>query len=181
MEQHMDETSARILDPAYLDGMEGRPIEDIRAMRGECQDVETGLSYLRRVVQGRLDIVDAELARRRGGGDAADLSDLIEQLPSILSDHLRAPGNGRLPSSIGPGRPDEELEAKLDALVAEANLDAITELDEANLAQARDALATLEGEVSARRRALFDRIDALQAELTRRYKSGEASVESLLR
>ena len=34
--------------------------------------------------------------------------------------------------------------------------------------------------VSSRRRALFDHIDALQAELTRRYKTGEASVESLL-
>ena len=37
-------------------------------MRAECQEVETGLSFLRRVVQGHLDIVAAELAptpRRR--------------------------------------------------------------------------------------------------------------------
>jgi len=177
----MDDHIARILDPGYLGDLPARSIEEIRSMRAECQDVETGLSYLRRVVQGRLDIVDAELARRRSGGDPADLSSLIERLPEILGDHLRAPGNGRLPSSLGPGRPDAELEARLDALVAEADLDAITEVDEAHLVTARDALAELEIEVSTRRRSLFDCIDGLQAELTRRYKTGEASVESLLR
>ena len=35
--------------------------------------------------------------------------------------------------------------------------------------------------MSRRRRSLHERIDALQAEITRRYRTGEASVESLLR
>ena len=81
-------------------------------MRAECQEVETGLSFLRRVVQGRLDIVAAELARRRDGGEPADLAALVEQLPTILADHLRAPGNGRLPNTLGPGHLDAELEAR---------------------------------------------------------------------
>jgi hypothetical protein len=34
--------------------------------------------------------------------------------------------------------------------------------------------------VSDLRRNLFDRIDAIEAELTRRYRTGEASVDSLL-
>jgi hypothetical protein len=177
----MDDQVARILDASYLDDLGGRSTDDVRSMRAECQEVETGLSYLRRVVQGRLDIIDAELERRRGGGDPGDLSDLIERLPEILGDHLRAPGNGRLPATLGQGRPDPELEAKLDAIVAEIDLDATNDVDDASLSAARDALADLEGEVSSRRRALFDRIDALQAELTRRYKTGEATVESLLR
>jgi hypothetical protein len=176
----MDESVARILDPAYLEGLEGRSIEDIRSMRAACQEIETGLSFFRRVVQGRLDIADAELARRREGGDSGDLTSLIERLPEILSDHLRAPGNGRLPTSLGPGRPDEELHARLDAIVADHRLDSITEIDDDALAAAREALAELEAEVSRRRRAMFERIDTLQAELTRRYRSGEASVDSLL-
>ena len=176
----MDETIARILDSAYVADIADRPIEDVRAMRAECQDVETGLSYLRRVVQGRLDIVHAELTRRRGG-DAGDLASLIDQLPEILGDHLRAPGNGRLPVSLDPGRIDPELQARLDAAVAAADADAITEVPEERLVTARDVLAELEQDISTRRRALFDRIDELQAELTRRYKSGEASVESLLK
>jgi hypothetical protein len=43
-----------------------------------------------------------------------------------------------------------------------------------------DALSALEVRVSGCRRDLFERIDALQAEITRRYKTGEATVDSLL-
>ena len=43
-----------------------------------------------------------------------------------------------------------------------------------------EKLSAYEADVSARRKALFEQIDALQAEITRRYKTGEASVESLL-
>ena len=43
-----------------------------------------------------------------------------------------------------------------------------------------DQLAAFEQRVSGHRRDLFERIDALQAEITRRYKTGEASVDSLL-
>ena len=48
------------------------------------------------------------------------------------------------------------------------------------LRQVTDALAEFERQVSGRRRAMFDRIDALQAEIVRRYRSGEANVDSLL-
>ena len=41
-------------------------------------------------------------------------------------------------------------------------------------------LDELEREVSDLRRQVFDCIDALQAEITRRYRTGEANVESLL-
>lgn len=175
----MDETTERLLDPAYLDDLEHRAIEDIRSMRAECQDVETGLSYLRRSVQGRLDIVAAELQRREAGGDPADIARLVEQLPTILGDHLRAPGNGRLPNTLGPGHVDEELQARLDALVA--TLDDLAALSTDDLRSAQQELTDLESVISGRRRELFDRIDSLQAELTRRYRTGEASVESLLR
>lgn len=176
-----DDTTARILDPGYLADLAGRSTDDVRAMRAECQDVETGLSYLRRVLQGRLDIVGAELERRRSGGEPADLSALIERLPQILGDHLRAPGNGRLTSTLEPAAVDRELEARFDTVVAEHDLDAITDVDDDRLVAARDALTALEQEVSTRRRSLFDAIDQLQAELTRRYRTGEASVDSLLR
>jgi hypothetical protein len=176
----MDDTIARILDPAYLADLDTRPIEDIRAMRAECHEVETGLSFLRRVVQGHLDIVAAEVARRRDGGDPDDVTALVDRLPQILADHLRAPGNGRLPTTLGPGRPDSELEDRLTTLVASSGIDVLETVGDDELAQACDDLSELEQEASARRRALFDRIDALQAELTRRYRTGEASVESLL-
>ena len=174
-----DETTEPLPEPDDLVGIQERPIEEIRSMRAECQDVETGLSYLRRVVQGRLDIVAAELNRRRSGGDPADVSRLIEQLPAILADHLRAPGLGRLPSTLGPGKVDSGLQSRVDAVVEE--LDDLAAVTDDQLVDGRERLAELEHEISERRRAMFDRIDALQAELTRRYRTGEASVESLLR
>jgi hypothetical protein len=177
----MEDTIARILDPAYVAALETRPIEDIRSMRAECQEVETGLSYLRRVIQGHLDIVAAELARRREGGEPTDVHALVDRLPEILADHLRAPGNGRLPTTLGPGRPDEELDDRLATIVSTSGIDALEVVGDDELRTACDELSELEQEASHRRRALFDRIDALQAELTRRYRTGEASVESLLK
>ena len=149
-------------------------------MRAECQEVETGLSFLRRVAQGHLDIVAAEIARRRDGGEPADVAALVDRLPEILADHLRAPGNGRLPTTLGPGRPDSELEERLADIVAASGIDTLESVDDDALRQVCDDLSELEQEASTRRRALFDRIDGLQAELTRRYRTGEASVESLL-
>lgn len=177
----MDATVERILATGYLADLEARPIEEIRAMRTESASVETGLSYLRRVVQGRLDIVAGELSRRRDGGDPGDLTELIERLPEILADRTRSPGLGRLPQTLGQGTPEPELEAKLDQICGGGDLDRLPDIDDERLVALREELTAFEHEVSGRRRELFDVIDALQAELTRRYRTGEASVESLLR
>jgi hypothetical protein len=174
-----DDATDRLLDPALLEGLEQRPIEEIRTLRTDCQAIETGMSFLRRVVQGRLDIVAAEVRRREEGGDPADVGPLVEQLPEILAGHLRAPGLGRLPSGVGPGKVDAELEARIDAAVAD--LDDLSSLGDDRLVAIQGSLADIEHEISERRRALFARIDVLQAELTRRYRAGEATVESLLR
>lgn len=148
-------------------------------MRRECQAVETTLSYLRRLVQGRHDIVAGELDRRRTGGAPGDLSALIERLPDILSDRTRSDGPGRLPQTMEPGELSGRLVDQLDAIVVEVHLDEPDQLAEAELDRIGARLDELEQEVSALRRSLFDRIDMLAAELTRRYKSGEASVDSL--
>jgi hypothetical protein len=170
----------RILGAEYLGELERRAMPDVRTMRAECQEIETGLSYLRRLVQGRLDIVGAELQRRREGAEPGDLSELISQLPEILSDRTRAPGLGRLPQLLAPGEIDAEFTARLDDIMGDHDLESLPGLDDEELNHVREQLEALEREVSDRRRQLFDRIDTLQGEITRRYRTGEASVESLL-
>jgi hypothetical protein len=155
-------------------------VPELRRLRAECQSVETQLSYLRRLVQGRHDIVTAEQARRLRGGDPDDVHGLVEQLPEILSDRIRAPGPGRLPSSIEPPEPSGRLVDRLGSINEAVPLDAPDALGDDDLAAAAGQLADLEGEVSALRRAMFDRIDAIEVELTRRYADGEAHVEDLL-
>ena len=171
----------RILAPDYLQGLQERTLEQVRAMRTECQEVEVGLSYLRRLAQARLDIIGSELTRRTGGGDPHDLSELISNLPRILADRVRSPGVGRLPQQMAPAVSEADLSAQVDAIVDTNRLTALPDLDDDEVQALRDALDAFEQEVSGRRRELHQRIDALQAEITRRYRTGEASVETLLK
>ena len=146
----------RILDPSYLGDLPSRSIDDVRAMRHECQAVETGLSYLRRMVQGRLDIVGLELERRATGGEPVELADLISRLPETLADRTRTPGFGRLPQLMEPGDVDDDLEDELDAIVHPSDLAGLNELDDTAL------------------RALADRL-ADDRERRRRHRAGEAA------
>ena len=61
-----------------------------------------------------------------------------------------------------------------------AHLADLPSVDDATLQAMADQLTDFEQRVSGYRRDLFERIDALQAEITRRYKTGEASVDTLL-
>jgi len=171
----------RVLGPDPVGDLGAISVAEIRVQRDECRAVEDKVSYLRRLVQGRLDIVEADLRRRAAGTDASDLPSLVEQLPGILSDRVRGPGSGpgRLPSSILPPDDDELLD-ELDAVASPGALDSLSTLSDEEVQEMATRFGELEHRVSERRRALFSRIDALQAELARRYKSGEANVGSVL-
>ncbi len=167
-------------DEAYLAGLEQRSLDDVRAMRSQCQELESQVSYVRRLAQGRLDIVDAELSRRREGRPPSDVAEMVAALPSTLGRHLTAPGSGKRPTTIEPIEPEPELLAPLDRVLDVDALGALPSKSDVELAEIRTELAAVETDLSARRRLLFDRLDALSAEITRRYRTGEASVESLL-
>ncbi len=151
----------------------------LRAARDRAVGTETGLSYLRRMVQGPLDLVRGELERRAGGGHA-DLADLVEDLPRILSES-GGPGGGRLPQTLQPGDVDPALSARLDAITAGGMriADVPTESDEELVALAGE-LDTLERTVSRRRRIMHRAIDLLNVELAGRYRSGAATVDGAL-
>jgi hypothetical protein len=176
----MDHELDEILAGDYLQGLSDRSVSDLRTLRAACQRVETELSYLRRLVQGRHDIVAGEVARRRSGGDPDDVHGLVERLPEILSDRVRGPGPGRLPTSIETDEPTGRLADRLVAIAGSVAFDAPQSVDDARLDAAERQLAELEAEVSALRRAVFDRIDALETELTGRYRDGSARVDDLL-
>lgn len=171
----------RLLDPRLLDDLAGRPLDEVRALRGACVEAETGLSYLRRLVQGALDIVQRELARRAGGGEPVSVGNLVDELPEILGDGPRGAGVGRLPRTLAPTELDDALAAEYEALVAGARLAEIADLQAPALAELLDQLGDLEHRISTLRNAYFARIDALAAEMTRRYRTGEASVDAVLR
>ena len=67
----------RVLAPGYLDGLKSLPIEEVRSLRQDAEQEETDLSYLRRMLQGRIDLVRAELGNREAGSAS---SSVLEQL-----------------------------------------------------------------------------------------------------
>ena len=169
-----------VLDPGFLEGIAGLPVEEVRVRRTRASQVEVGLSYLRRLIQGRLDIVLDEAGRRDAGRQSSDLSALVQRLPEILGEHVHGPGSGRLPMLLAPPDAERNRTEQLDLILDAEQLATLPELDDAELESKLTALAVLEREVSADRRALHGVIDRLQRELVRRYKTGEATVEGLL-
>ena len=168
------------LSDSFVEGVEGLSMADLRSARSQLQEAEAAVSYVRRMVQGRLDIVAAERARRSGAASgAAGLDDLVDQLPGILADEGSRDSN-RLVSQVELGDATSGLIADLDRQIGPDPRTDLTSLSDADLGALTDSLASVERELSGSRRALHERIDALQAELVRRYKSGEATVDSLL-
>jgi hypothetical protein len=158
--------SARVLDPAYVADLASSSIEELRAKHAECVELETEVSYVRRLTQARIDILEAEIGRRSTGGS---LEDLIQQLPQILADPgpRGAPASSRLPLQLAPEQDSEwtpDLE-QFDGVLAN-----LPTLSDAELDEAISGLRALEREVSDQRRELFaviDRIDVTLAEQLR--------------
>jgi hypothetical protein len=180
MTSHQDDL-ARILTSNYLDGIADRSLAEIRSMRTECQEAEVALSYLRRLIQGRLDIVHTYL--EHPGSDALrDLGTLVNDLPGILSSGPGRPeGPGRLPQLLSPDTEEVDLTAELDAVLGAEEVGTLAELDIDQLNVIAGQLEAIETRVSADRRALHERIDTLQAELVERHKTGRATVDGLLK
>jgi Mg2+ and Co2+ transporter CorA len=169
----------RVLREDYLGDLTARPLDEIRAMRTECREIEDKVSYRRRIIQGRLDIVASDLRRRAEGGSPGDLRTLVEQLPDILSDKVRGSGPGRLPTGLNA--PDEDITSDIDRAVGPDTLGDLPEMPDDAVADLARTIGELEREVSEARRGLFGRIDALNGELARRYGSGEADPGAILR
>lgn len=165
----MDNTPT--IDPAELS------LDELRATRSQLQRDDDALSYVRRLVQARLDLVSAERSSRESGSDV----DVAQDLPSILGRHLTG-GGGALPR---PPRPTDDasehpLAIELDELCSRMGANHVGELSDPELEALSGALQAFEQARSHERRELFTRLDALSAELVRRYRDGEASVDGLL-
>ncbi|MEZ5246647.1 MAG: hypothetical protein R2707_16225 [Acidimicrobiales bacterium] len=164
----------RVLEPGYLAGLGEASTDDLRVMRAECTDLENGVSYVRRLAQGRLDVIVAETKQRAEGG-GGDLADLVARLPELLSDGVRAPGSGRVDQELDP--PDsvvEPLSALLDRAVSPSIMTEVAVLGADELSAAVIALRNFEEQLSTSRRSLHHTIDSLNDELARRIAAGEA-------
>ncbi len=178
------ETLSSLLVDDYLDDLGAKQLDQIRTMRSECQHAEVALSYVRRLIQGRLDIVNTFL-EYPPTGSSPDLASVVRDLPGILAAGPgRAPGFGHLPMLIGPDTEDsqltDELLAELDGVLGADEIGRLSDMPRERLVDLSAQLTSIERRVSDVRRALHHRIDTLQAEVVERHKTGQASVDELL-
>ncbi|GLZ31461.1 hypothetical protein Lesp02_36490 [Lentzea sp. NBRC 105346] len=165
----------RVLAPDYTEGVEQRPLVEVRELRDEAAQEETDLSYLRRLLHARIDIVRAEVKRRSEGGSA-----VVDQLATILSTNAVGPatGLGRY-QTHEPSRADAH-QRHVEALVSDVDLSDVSSLSDDKLAEALETFISEEASVSIRRREVQVVVDALNAEIASRYQRGSASVDELL-
>jgi hypothetical protein len=150
-------------------------------MRAECQEAETIVSYLRRVVQGRLDVVHSFLDHHNTGQSVGDLDALVDDLSSVIgSGPARPSGYGRLPSQMSPDMEKVDLTREIDEVLDAEEIGKLPTMSEGELQAIAERLTVIEKRISDQRRMLHERIDALQAQIVSRYKTGEATVDGLL-
>lgn len=170
----------RVLAQDFLEELAGLPLEELRGRRRDAEQEEADLSYVRRMLQGRSDILRAELARRSSSAGPESDADLVQRLshalaePTARSDH----GMGRY-LSIDASRIDEHRR-NVEQILADVGLSDVTGQDEDGLRASLARLESFEQEVSGNRRLVQHAMDALTAEVARRYRDGEARVDDLL-
>jgi len=171
----------RVLDPDFVANLEALPTEELRARRADAEAEEEALSYVRRLLQGRVDLLRAELRRRQdAGSDAA--GDLLGVLAGVLTDQSTGERDVmaaratrlRVPPDVEPH------ETRLEQVLPRRDLEDLEEVPVETLEDYIERLAAHEQVLSQQRRGLFAHIDALRSELAARYKDGRAAVSDLL-
>lgn len=173
-----------VLADDFLSGLRDIPADELRSRRAEAQQEETDLSYARRLLHGRLDLLRAEqAARASGGGGSAGTPSDTDALVASLSRTLADPpgpshGLGRHvvaePSRVGEHRRAAE------AAVADPATSDPAGMDGERLAAAVAHLDALQREVGRLRSAVQRASDALSDELGRRYREGVLNVDDVL-
>jgi hypothetical protein len=144
-----------------------RSLAEIRAERTSLQREEDIVSFVRRVAQGRMDLV-ADEQRRRAGGSDAPARPLGERLAEVFGQQ-QGGGSARPPRETEVPT-DHELLLQLDELCDSHGFGSMETLDDRSLAALSDALGMFEKECSRLRHGMFERIDALTAEVVRRVR-----------
>jgi hypothetical protein len=156
-----------VLAPGFTDGLEALTEEEVRRRRDLARGEREYLSLLRRLLQGRRDILRDELDRRRTGSEPQPV---VERVVSVLSEGSRGPSRGEAPMV---SLPEEELalaRRRVERLISDAHLSDLASLSDEDL---QGAIARIEDEergVSDSRGRVIGAHDALQDDMKRRYR-----------
>ena len=160
----------RRIDQVLEDGfatVEGIDLDELRARRQLAHHVENELSYYRRLLHGRMDLIRFEQRRRTG----EEKRSLIEALPEILADDPNpAAGRGRHIATDLPILPDNG-KRNIDHILGDDVLTRLADIGDADLATALESVEELERRLSEQRRQVQGVEDILADELAARYRT----------
>lgn len=167
----------RILSPDFVSDLGAVDTSEVRSRREEAREEEAVLSYVRRLIHGKLDILRAELARRTD--DSSSTGELTERLTKVLADRGSAARRGGR-SSLPSERAQNAGRRTVEKLVAADHLARLPEMNVTEIEAVVTRLVDHEKDVSERRRKVFEVIDTLDGDLVQRYRDGSASPEEIL-
>lgn len=166
----------QILDPEFTSGLDQISLDELRGRRRLCDETENELSYYRRMLHGRMDLLAFELRRRRG----EETRTLLEALPEILADSGSAGSAAGRPTRVMlPTLPDVRRRL-IDRALEDDFLARLAFVEQDELLEIQRLLVETESEISDQRKAVQGVFDQLQAELTRRYRDGLAGFDDIL-
>jgi hypothetical protein len=163
----------QVLAEGFTDGLGGLDDREVRRRRDLARAELEYLSFLRRLLQGRRDILRDELDRRRSGGEPQSV---VERVVSVLSEGSRGPSRGEAPMVT---LPDEELalaRRRVERLLSDAHLSDLAALSDGDLEAAVDRIDAEERGVSETRSQVIRALDLLQDEVKRRLREQHGSL-----
>jgi hypothetical protein len=155
-----------LTDPSLSPHLAGLSLTELRAYRQQLMDEEDKVSYWRRLVHARLDVLEAEI---RNSGTLS-----VEQLIEVLGDTATGKTRTAL-AAIRPADPLPELPVLAEMWV--------TEIDPHDADAIRDAMERLrvaEVKLTGYRRALHERLDEATGDLIGRYRLDPSLALSVL-
>jgi hypothetical protein len=142
-------------------------------MHAEAAEAELALSYYRRLAQARVEILEAERARRESGGS---VEEMVADLPRILSAESGRSTIANTRGSPGTDPPTIELHwpDHREDLVVDSTLAHLPAMDLDELVRTIDATHDFERELSDLRTQMHHVIDAIDRVIVDRRVAGTA-------
>ncbi|HEY5651619.1 MAG TPA: hypothetical protein VIW46_09250 [Acidimicrobiia bacterium] len=160
----------RVLDPDYLEGLERLSLDELRELRSTAVEVENELSYYRRLLYGRMDLVKFEQRRRSG----EEHRSLIDSLVDILTDSEREDrteprGTRHIVTDLPPL--PEVGKRDIDEVMGDGVLTRLDKATADELQASLDGFEKMVMEINTQRIAAQGVIDSLSDVIAERFKA----------
>lgn len=158
----------QVLGAGFTEDLEGLDRDEVRRRRDLARAELEYLSFLRRLLQGRRDLLRDEVDRRRTGGEAQPV---LERVVSVMAEGSRGPSRGEAPMIPMPEDEIAMARRRVERLVSDARLSDLEALSDQELDDAGRNIEQEEREVSDVRTRVIEVHDSLQEEMKRRLKA----------